>query len=441
MTKTTKRISLILGCFISCTLFGAEGGNAAAGITARENLEKLVQTKSCKGCNLSGLNLNRMDLAGVDLEGADLSCTTMFLNNLAGANLQNSTLTGAKFGGADLGDADLRGADLRGASLDGAYLGGANLDGEFVTDRPFEEHGITEFKKDVYVEDQAKPKQHPEKQEVKVGERRDFEEPPPQLAGAQIDTTSVASSDQSQTPVAESAPKAMALPLPPAVKTVRPVRPVVVEETEVESAAAAVDLSDNAVAVAAVQPEQLAVQQEITSQVEEKTSEEVEVKEEEVKETIVAAVDSEEKPETPSKQSVADTVDESQGSDVDRLSTDLAMDKKKRDNLSRLLDRNRCYGCDLSGLDLSGKDFEGADLEKADLSGCNLVNADLEEANLKGAILQNADIRNADLRETDFYRADLTDADLTGSKMQGAQFDGAVVVGTRGIDSELITTD
>ncbi|MFW2368054.1 MAG: pentapeptide repeat-containing protein, partial [Desulforhopalus sp.] len=184
---------------------------------------------------------------------------------------------------------------------------------------------------------------------------------------------------------------------------------------------------------AAAQPEKMIDQEKDVKQVEATPLEE-KVPSDEVTEVAQST------PDVALKEDVSEGVVD-QNPEIGGLSTDLAKDKKKRDNLSRLLDRNRCYGCDLSGLDLSKKDFQKADLEKADLSGCNLAGADLEKANLKGAILQNADIRNADLRKTDFYKADLTGADLTGSKMTGAMFDGAILEGSQGIDNNLMTTN
>lgn len=94
----------------------------------KENQEKLLTTKSCRGCDLRGLNLNRADLSGADLEEANLEGAKLYLCNLSGANLKNSILRDAGFGGADLSGADLRGADLAGASLGGAYMENALFD-------------------------------------------------------------------------------------------------------------------------------------------------------------------------------------------------------------------------------------------------------------------------------------------------------------------------
>lgn len=114
---------VFLGCADSA-VSGTGGG------TPQANLEQLIKSRGCRGCDLSGLTLNKLDLSGVDLEGADLSHSKLYLTNLSGANLQKTRLNGAVFGGADLGGADLRGADLQTASLDNAYLGDTLIDSE-----------------------------------------------------------------------------------------------------------------------------------------------------------------------------------------------------------------------------------------------------------------------------------------------------------------------
>lgn len=155
----------------------AMSGNISASV--RANINTLVQTNSCSGCDLVGADLNRMKLSGANLEGANLADAKIFLADLTGANLKQANLQRTKFGGSDLADADLRGADLRGADLSGAYLEGAKFDGEFISANPFEKQGIDEIEKDIYVEDTVKPKVVPVKKEVTIGQRRDFQETPP----------------------------------------------------------------------------------------------------------------------------------------------------------------------------------------------------------------------------------------------------------------------
>ncbi|MEE4135044.1 MAG: pentapeptide repeat-containing protein, partial [Desulforhopalus sp.] len=297
-------------------LVGAAVEASAESVAARENLQKLINTRGCPGCDLADLNLTRLDLSATNLQGADLSRSRMHLTNLAGANLQKSDLRGAQFGGADLGDADLRGADLRGANLDGAYLAGAQLDGDFVSARSYADLGA-ETAQEVYVEDPVKPKKVPEAGEVNLAERRDLAEPPPELAKPrQTPAGQIAEARQEEKPIAmpPSPP-----PEAPAVKKVQPPAPV-------ERAAA-----DKPVAPA----------------------------------TPALPLP----PAAPAAPAALEEVPPSVA---------LALDKGRRDLLDRLLDSNVCTGCALGGVDLSGRNLKKADLERADLRGANLAKANLE---------------------------------------------------------------
>src|SRR3989338_11711181 len=65
--------------------------------TVEENIQTLLNTNSCPGCDLSGCELENVDLRGANLEAANLS------------------------------RADLNGADISGASLNGAWVEGADF--------------------------------------------------------------------------------------------------------------------------------------------------------------------------------------------------------------------------------------------------------------------------------------------------------------------------
>ncbi len=81
------------------------------------NVEHLLETNQCYGCNLEGADLSGEDLEEADLEGA----------NLRRANLKEADLDGANLKGANLSEADLRKADLDRADLYKADLSGADL--------------------------------------------------------------------------------------------------------------------------------------------------------------------------------------------------------------------------------------------------------------------------------------------------------------------------
>ncbi|MFT5698050.1 MAG: hypothetical protein ACI8ZB_000904 [Desulforhopalus sp.] len=377
---------------------------AAPSVTARENLTRLVATKSCPGCDLSGLNFNRMDLSKVNLEGADLSMSTFFLTNLSYANLKNTIMNGAVFGGADLGDADLTGADLRGVSLDSAYLAGTKMTGEIVTTKPFENIGVDEVEKDVYVENQSIPKKSAKQKEVQVNERRDFSETPPVISEPDDKPKQAQPIAAIHTVVqdevvgnTESAPPVTNVPEAPAAKKSTMVQkvtlPVVVEKEVVDKP----------------------VVEEIV------TAEEVEA---EQPTEVIALVETKPIPKVRTP-----IIEKSE------------IDQAKLINLEQLLKTKKCYGCDLSGLDIAGENLEDADLEKANLSGSNLEKADLEGANLKGAILVGANLTKANLKNADLYKANLTGADLTGAKQKNVSFDGALLDGVSGLEMSLMLQD
>jgi len=324
-----------------------------------------------------------MDLSGVDLEGADLSFAKLYLTNLAGANLKNTKLKGAVLGGADLGEADLRGADLEGASLDSAYLGETLLDAEEITTNPLKEVSAT----------------------------MDVDGQTPQDTSV---TTTTIEEPESLNDVPSEA--SISKPAPTKQETLVNEDKIIVESPEKESVTAGIaeeeDLSENEVEKAAPG----------------KSSEKS--KDENLNSPEIAEADPQLKPTLDVEEPALYANSQVDGniSAADGVpDEDLAVDIAKKDNLARLLDKNKCFGCDLSGLDLSGKNLKEADLERADLSGCNFENAKLDRANLKGALLQHANLRKASLKGADLYRADLTDADLTDAVVKGASFDGAKI--------------
>jgi uncharacterized protein YjbI with pentapeptide repeats len=443
-------------CMLLLTVVGrVDSACASESLAARENLEKLITTRSCKGCDLSGLTLNRMNLTGVDLEGADLSLTKLSLTNLTGANLRNTNLRGTVFGGTDLSNADLRGADLRGTSLDSAYHEGALLDGEFVTSKPYENLGETEIEKEVYVADPGKPKKNPETREVKVGTRRDLEDPPPTLAAVPATKEVAVPAGPKTTHQERTAPSAAPLASAPAAKKVAPVQQPIIDvpiaDPPVVTVAAASQRSSEAEseknpaatpdtespskkagsimrATTADKPPADAVSE--VAKGDKKTPQATIVKEtKELKERK----DTKDTKEPKDTKKIAEGKPVEEGGGAGEQSQDLAAEKVKKDNLTRLFAKNKCFGCDLSGLDLAGKDLEGVDLEKADLTGCNLEKADLDKANLKGALLLKANLRGASLQGADLYKADLTGADLTGAKVTKAMFDNAKTASAVGL--------
>ncbi|MEN8198443.1 MAG: pentapeptide repeat-containing protein [Thermodesulfobacteriota bacterium] len=99
-----------------------------------KNIELLLDTNRCYGCNLAGADLSDENLDEADLEGADLSNANLREADLEGANLKGANLSGANLSGADLSEADLyravlSNADLSEANLEDTLLDDADLSG------------------------------------------------------------------------------------------------------------------------------------------------------------------------------------------------------------------------------------------------------------------------------------------------------------------------
>ena len=113
-------ICLPLICNVNLAFSDAPASKVSAEV--QKNVDTLLTSKACPGCNLAGADLTRAQLAQGNLEGANLSGAHLPLADLAGANLKGANLKGANLGGADLAQADLSGANLSGAILQGAFV-------------------------------------------------------------------------------------------------------------------------------------------------------------------------------------------------------------------------------------------------------------------------------------------------------------------------------
>ncbi|MDJ0706039.1 MAG: pentapeptide repeat-containing protein [Leptolyngbyaceae cyanobacterium MO_188.B28] len=88
-----------------------------------EQINQLLETKACVGCDLTGADLRDADLEDANLEGADLQNAY-----LTDADLEDAYLVGANLAGATLTDADLSGARLTLATMASVNAEGANLE-------------------------------------------------------------------------------------------------------------------------------------------------------------------------------------------------------------------------------------------------------------------------------------------------------------------------
>lgn len=96
----------------------------------------------------------------------------------------------------------------------------------------------------------------------------------------------------------------------------------------------------------------------------------------------------------------------------------------------------------LAGLNLKGANLVGADLRGADLTGSDLSDATLEGAKLERAILIGTNLKGANLTEADFSYANLKEADLTEANLQQACLEwtnltNALAVGTNFTQAKL----
>lgn len=494
---TTVFKFLVIVCFLSIVSIQSAANAAGNKDRIKENITILKKTKACPGCDLKGAVLNREDLSGANLQGADLTDAKLFLTNLSGANLRGAHLQRAIFGGADLAGADLRGADLTGADINTAYLAGTKFDGEFIKTKPYEEAGLPDVEKKTYVDDTVRPKKIEKNKgvtEISNTKQKTEQKGP---SGGQAD--SITAEDMPKKPVKPanfpetSAKKSSAQASKngneksvednqletsaPSMKTVRPIKKVVIEEkakssekTEVEGPATARNVSmvgeenqkpKSAETTSTKQEISPAKESEAEGTVAEaktgsKESSEVEAKGQDQSNTSIASNNtaSDEKSSGSTEKTGDKELASSKESAPDQqivekdllpgketimkpalnteVGTSKAVTDDKSKNLKKLLDTKKCYHCDLSGLDLSGKNLSGADLEGANLKGCNLEKTDLSEAILKGASLVDANLKKADLEEADLYKADFSGANLTDVKLDDAKTDETIFDGATG---------
>ena len=126
------------------------------------DLQKLLTTNRCEGCDLSGVNLigidlsnaqlqgaklNAANLSGADLSGANLTKVSAVGTSFVGANLQKTTLVKASLIYANLAKAQLNDAILQGTDLQGANLVSADLNGAKITESDFTGANLAEMKR------------------------------------------------------------------------------------------------------------------------------------------------------------------------------------------------------------------------------------------------------------------------------------------------------
>ncbi len=121
----------------------------AAQALDEDDLQRLIETRACPGCDLERADLRRLNLTGANLEGANLKEANLFYAILDGANLSGADLRSANLahvraipatvvdgnndpifdsnGNPVKAEAQFIGADLESALLDYADFSGADM--------------------------------------------------------------------------------------------------------------------------------------------------------------------------------------------------------------------------------------------------------------------------------------------------------------------------
>ena len=118
----TAIVALLIGILTVCWMLPAIAAND-------DDLNRLLSTNSCSGCDFSGATLSESSLSNADLSRANLTGTDLTKAMLKSADLSHTSLQGARLQNANLSNANLSGADLSNAKLNGAILSSAELAG------------------------------------------------------------------------------------------------------------------------------------------------------------------------------------------------------------------------------------------------------------------------------------------------------------------------
>lgn len=108
-------------------------------VSKSNELNRLLSTGECEGCNLVGVDLSGVHLVGVDLRNANLQGAILVNANLegadlAGANLQGANFTAAFVSGTNFSNANLTQVNFTQAKLIDSEVAGAVLEDIILTD-------------------------------------------------------------------------------------------------------------------------------------------------------------------------------------------------------------------------------------------------------------------------------------------------------------------
>jgi len=119
----SQRVAFAVGTL----LMGAALLPQTAQAAKEADIQKLIETNECQGCDLHEADFRRLDLSGANLVGADLEGANFYYANLDGAQLQNANLIDVNLGYASVRGAFLDGSDLRYAIFDHTDLSGTSM--------------------------------------------------------------------------------------------------------------------------------------------------------------------------------------------------------------------------------------------------------------------------------------------------------------------------
>lgn len=122
------RVAFTVGTLLGGIVMLSPAMTGSAQAANEADIQRLINTNECRGCDLHEADLRRLDLSNADLEGADLEGANFYYANLDGANLSDANLIDVNLGYASAMGTTFDGSDLRYAILDNTDLTEASLE-------------------------------------------------------------------------------------------------------------------------------------------------------------------------------------------------------------------------------------------------------------------------------------------------------------------------
>ena len=113
----TSRLRFLRVCSVSVLTLCAGGWAPIQDPAPNPNVERLLETRECRGCDFTKTEIINKDLSGVDLSNASFEGGSLYGCNLSGANLTGVNFRDAVLRRSDLNNATLAGTDFNGADL------------------------------------------------------------------------------------------------------------------------------------------------------------------------------------------------------------------------------------------------------------------------------------------------------------------------------------